>query len=133
MAIEATATVDLIETDKAGNIQIRFLKRLRDTVTGEVVEGWHRTSVQAGQAPTDQIAAVSAHLQDMGLPAIIEADAALIRNAQSAKPSVKTFERDRAAPVRTVVDDTDRRTLAERKEAAFPVIKDAPVSPGNRR
>ena len=133
MSIEASVVVDIIDVHPTGTLQIRFLKRLRDTVNGEVVEGWHRTTVDPGVNPAQQIAAVSAHLQSMGLPAIIEAEAAAIRAAQQAKPGTLAFKRDRSEPVRAVVDATDTRTLDERRAEAFPGTRITQSEPNPRR
>ena len=124
MGIEASTVVDLINVTGHGTLEIRFLKRLHDPATGQFIEGWHRTTVDPGGDANQQIASVNAHLQKIGLPAIANGDAALIRSAQSFKPGGKAFERNRDEPVSTVKDDS---SFADRAATAFPDTRlDAP-------
>lgn len=64
--IERKTVVDQIEITRHGTIQIRFgLLLVEDGV--EIDCKWHRTCIQAGDDPSNQMAAVNAHLDAMGM------------------------------------------------------------------
>lgn len=67
--IERKTVIDQIEVTRTGEVRIRFgLVLIEDGV--EIDCKWHRTAVEPGINPDDQIAAVNAHLKLMGKPTV---------------------------------------------------------------
>lgn len=73
MAITRKTVIDQIEIRRDGSTQIRFGLLLVENDV-ELDCKWHRTAVPADGDLDAQIAAVEAHLQTMGHPAIEAAD-----------------------------------------------------------
>ena len=60
-------SVNQIEITETGAVQIRFAKRIVES--GKVLSTeWHRTCIDVGRDVVGQIAAVNAHLLQMGWP-----------------------------------------------------------------
>lgn len=75
--IEKKTIIDQIEITRNGTVQVRFgLLLLEDGA--EIDSKWHRTNFPPGHDVSAQIAAVNAHLSQMGKPAISAEDAARI-------------------------------------------------------
>ena len=75
--IEKKTILDQIEITRNGTVQVRFgLLILEDEQ--EIDSKWHRTAFPPGHDVAAQIAAVNAHLAQMGKWPVSEADAAHI-------------------------------------------------------
>ena len=75
--IEKKTIIDQIEITRNGTVQVRFGLLLLEDGT-EIDSKWHRTAFHPGHDVAAQIAAVNAHLAQMGKPAVSESDAAYI-------------------------------------------------------
>ena len=75
--IEKKTIIDQIEITRNGTVQVRFgLLLLEDGQ--ETDSKWHRTGFPPGHDITAQIAAVNAHLAQMGKPSVSAEDSARI-------------------------------------------------------
>ncbi len=77
MALTQKTVVDQIEVTRNSSLQIRIAL---EVLNGETIANskWHRTSIPPGGEVAAQMAAVNAHLFQMGEPPVSEADIAKI-------------------------------------------------------
>lgn len=99
MALEKRTTVNQIEITESGTIQVRIAKRVVD---GDQVfsSEWHRTAFDPTTDIDAQMAAVNAHLAQMGWPAVPDADTQKIKdhaNVARTPEVVKAYEAQQAA------------------------------------
>lgn len=95
MTILTDAKIDLVDLEPNGDVIIRFLKRMMNSETGQVIEGWHRTLVRANADPLPQLKAVNAHFAEMGLPAVPLKPFRQVGVARREGRAGRVFERDR--------------------------------------
>lgn len=77
--MEKRSTVDQIEVQRNGMIQVRIAKEIVDADGRVVSQDWHRTSLPPGTDIEAHMAAVNAHLTEFVLwPAVSAADVARI-------------------------------------------------------
>lgn len=70
--------LDRVEITRNGSAQVRFAKEIWDG-TELVASAWHRTVIDLGDDADTQLAAVSAHLTQMGYPEVSAADIGSIK------------------------------------------------------
>ncbi len=83
MALSRKTVIDQIEIRRDGSTTIRFGLLIMDGDT-EIQANWHRAAVSAVGNIDSRIAAVEAHLESLGHPAIDAADKARARAAVAA-------------------------------------------------
>lgn len=107
----------------SGNVSVRLKKE------GGGSDGWHRTIIIPGVSVTDQMAAVSIHLGQMGYPAVTAEDRAQIEAVMAPIAPVRAVRAAEAAEVERVeieranlqrqADETSKAQQAADNKAAF--------------